>query len=177
MRVISSGTEAAIAARQLDKKIAMKMPASTTSSAPVKSSGPSVTISGEALLKQRVFGLADPNRAAPMPGKELFGRNLQSIAFFNRDDRRFPGSVYERARDQGADLTYVDPPGLRLAGSGEKRQPDNDTQEQSASARKTTKPKEITLESLREDMRKSFLKAMGVESFSSLFELLFKNKR
>ncbi|EPN38393.1 hypothetical protein A242_28738, partial [Pseudomonas syringae pv. actinidiae ICMP 19095] len=29
----------------------------------------------------------------------------------------------------------------------------------------TTKPKEITLESLRDDMRKSFMKAMGVENF------------
>ncbi|EPM84961.1 hypothetical protein A249_27615, partial [Pseudomonas syringae pv. actinidiae ICMP 18804] len=42
---------------------------------------------------------------------------------------------------------------------------------------KTTKPKEITLESLRDDMRKSFMKAMGVENFSSLFDVLFKNKR
>ncbi|KPY41331.1 Uncharacterized protein ALO48_04409, partial [Pseudomonas syringae pv. rhaphiolepidis] len=61
--------------------------------------------------------------------------------------------------------------------SGERRKPDNDDRHKTGiPAQKTTKPKEITLESLREDMRNSFMKAMGIKNFSSLFDVLFKNR-
>ncbi len=54
---------------------------------------------------------------------------------------------------------------------------EGDIRETGIPAQKTTKPKEITLESLREDMRNSFMKAMGIKNFSSLFDVLFKNRR
>ncbi len=44
-------------------------------------------------------------------------------------------------------------------------------------ATKTTKPKPVTVESLRDDMRAALFKAMNVTSFKSLFALLFGGKR
>ncbi|MCF5824840.1 hypothetical protein GIV31_14785, partial [Pseudomonas syringae] len=61
--------------------------------------------------------------------------------------------------------------------SKEKYTPGEGDAQETTSAKKSTKPKEITLESLRADMRETFLKAMGVKSFSSLFDMLFKDKR
>ncbi|QQN25923.1 hypothetical protein [Pseudomonas syringae group genomosp. 3] len=290
MRVISSGIEALIAARQLDEKIALKTTSTfADSSIRTNPQDSSVTISGEALLKQRVFGLTDPNRSAPLLGKAECGTSMPEASFLTRDDRRLLGDIYEFARDQGADLSYVDDLAFGLASyrekddgriwarhnqgktydleghkvsysftdknaetakriingdalkstrldqgfvrfitdkdfgalghnhfefmekvisqfstTGDKSQqlgPDfavyksqkgdhirtlskekytlgeGDIRETTPAPPKTTKPKEITLESLRDDMRKSFMKAMGVENFSSLFDVLFKNKR
>lgn len=290
MRVINSGLPVIL--QRPDERRASLTEQSAPTFMPGKpvDRGSTVSISGEALLRQRLFNITDSHRAAPMLGKNLCGRNLLDIAFLNRDDRRFLGNVYEWAQDQGADLTYVDSLGLSLARyrenddgricaranqgnvrdgegytiyqrftdrdaataerilqsealkttpldhkfigyitdkdysalshpdfefleqvinrfsvkgedkqwplsgdfssytyiknnfietrSGEKRKPDkDDTQDTTPAPPKTTKPKEITLESLRDDIRKSFMKAMGVENFSSLFDVLFKNKR
>ncbi|AAZ36381.1 hypothetical protein QCD83_27005 [Pseudomonas savastanoi pv. phaseolicola] len=290
MRVISSGIEALVTARQLDEKIASKkIPILASSSSRPDFLDPSVTISGGAILKQRIFGLTDPKFPAPMLGKAECGTSMPETSFLTRDDRRLLGEVYEWARDQGADLFYVDDLAFGLASyrekddgriwsrhnegktydmeghkvfysftdtnaatakriiegsaltttrldqgfirfitdkdygalghnhfefmekvinrfstSGERDQqlgPDyatyksqkndyirtlskekyapgeGDIRETGIPAQKTAKPKEITLESLREDMRNSFMKAMGIKNFSSLFDVLFKNRR
>ncbi|WP_152534882.1 hypothetical protein [Pseudomonas syringae] len=52
-----------------------------------------------------------------------------------------------------------------------------DEQGANSALKKSTKPIPITLESLRADLRQALFKAMGVKSFSSLFALLFKDKR
>ncbi|MCI3944478.1 hypothetical protein BW686_01700 [Pseudomonas syringae] len=290
MRVISSGAEALIAAQQLDDKRTAKTTSTLTDTSRRFSSPDSaVTISGQALLKQRVFGLVDPNRSAPLLGKSECGTSMPQASFLNRDDRRLLGDVYEWAADQGADLGYVDDLAFGLASyrekddgrvwsrhnqgktydmeghkvfyrftdrhaataqriiegdalkttrldqgfirfitdrdygaighnnfefmekvinrfstSGERSQPlgaefavfksekndyirtlsketytpgEGDTLDILTPTKKAVKPKEITLESLRDDMRKAFFKAMGVESFSSLFDTLFKDRR
>ncbi|EGH97412.1 hypothetical protein ALQ85_04649 [Pseudomonas syringae] len=121
MRVISSGIEALIAARQLDEKIALKTTSTfADSSIRTNPQDSSVTISGEALLKQRVFGLTDPNRSAPLLGKAECGTSMPEASFLTRDDRRLLGDIYEFARDQGADLSYVDDLAFGLASYREK---------------------------------------------------------
>ncbi|KPX92057.1 Uncharacterized protein ALO62_01279 [Pseudomonas amygdali pv. myricae] len=290
MRIISSGLPV-ILQRPDESRASLndKIPSLSLSGKSVDR-GSTVSISGDALLRQRLYNITDSHRAAPMLGRNLCGKNLQDIAFLNRDDRRLLGSVYEWAQDQGADLTYVDALGLSLARyrenddgricmranqgktrdgegytiyqrftdrdaataerilqseaykttrldqkfigyltdkdysalshpdfnfleqvinrfsakgedqqlplsgdfsrytyiknnfietrSGERRKPDNDDRHKTGiPAQKTTKPKEITLESLREDMRNSLMKAMGIKNFSSLFDVLFKNRR
>ncbi|WP_423242148.1 hypothetical protein [Pseudomonas viridiflava] len=253
---------------------------------------PTVSISGEALLRQRLFHITDPNRAVPVLGKAECGTSRSRVEFLTRDDRQLLGEVYEWAREQGADLAYVDELGSRLAFYREKddgrisargntgldynreghkvyhsftdkdaasaqrilesgalkttrldhgfirfitdkdygaiyhndfdfmeqvinrfsngedeSQPltprfakreylknnyvrtlskekygddkdnvQNDQGTQSA-AKKTTKPKPVTVESLRDDMRAALFKAMNVTSFKSLFALLFGGKR
>ncbi|AHG39938.1 hypothetical protein N018_06635 [Pseudomonas syringae CC1557] len=289
MRVISSGAEALITAQQLDDKRAAKnMP--PFANLPLRPSSPdsAVSISGQALLKHRVFGLADSGRSAPMLGKAECGISMPEAFFLTRDDRRLLGDVYEWASAQGADLGYVDDLAFELASyresdnggimlphnqgktydmeghkvfysfteqhaatakritesdtlkttrldqgfvrfitdkdygsighnnfefmekvinrfstageraeqlgadfatyksqksdyirtlSKEKYTPGEGDAQETTSAKKSTKPKEITLESLRADMRETFLKAMGVKSFSSLFDRLFKDTR
>ncbi|RMO90885.1 hypothetical protein ALQ33_100453 [Pseudomonas syringae pv. philadelphi] len=289
MRVISSGAEALIIAQQLDDKRAVKN-VSTSASTPLRSTPPdsAVSISGQALLKQRVFGLADPGLSAPLLGKAECGTSMPEASFLTRDDRRLLCDIYEWAGSQGADLDYVDDLAFELASyresdngkimarhnqgnvydmeghkvfysftdqhaatakrivegeglkttrldqgfirfitdkdygalghnnfefmekvinrfsaAGERDQPlgadfatyksqkndyirtlskkkytpgEGDTRE-TLSAKKTSKPKALTLESLRSDMREIFLKAMGFKSFSSLFDRLLKGKR
>ncbi len=289
MRVISSGADALIIAQQLDEKRAAKnMPSIANPALRSTSPDSAVTLSGQALLKHRVFGFADSVPSAPMLGKAECGMSMPEAFFLTRDDRRLLSDVYEWASDQGADLVYVDELAFQLASyresnnggimsphnqgkvydmeghkvfysftephaaiakritesdglkttrldqgfvrfitdkdygsighnnfefmekvinrfatagesaeqlgtdfatyksqksdyirtlSKEKYTPgEGDTQEK-ASARKSAKPKDITLESLRADRRETFLKAMGVKSLSSLFDMLFKSKR
>ncbi len=121
MRVISSGIEALVTARQLDEKIASKkIPILASSSSHPDFLDPSVTISGGAILKQRIFGLTDPKFPAPMLGKAECGTSMPETSFLTRDDRRLLGEVYEWARDQGADLFYVDDLAFGLASYREK---------------------------------------------------------
>ncbi len=82
MRVISSGADALIAAQQLDDKRAAKNMPSIANS-PLRSTSPdsAVTISGQALLKHRVFGGADSAGSAPMLGKAECGMSMPE-AFF-----------------------------------------------------------------------------------------------
>ncbi|MEE4340566.1 hypothetical protein V2J66_02990 [Pseudomonas alliivorans] len=253
---------------------------------------PSVSISGEALLRQRLFHITDPNRAVPVLGKADCGALHSGVEFLTRDDRQLLGDVYEWAQEQGADLKYVDDLGLRLAsyreadngrmmvrentgrsydGEGHKlylsftdkdaasakrilegdalkttrldhgfvrfitdkdygsiNHNDFDFMEQvinrfsngkdesqpltprfakyeylknnfvrtlskekyvdgkesvqedqgtQSTAKKTTKPKPVTVESLRDDRRAALFKMMNVTSFKSLFALLFGNRR
>ncbi|MEE4746230.1 hypothetical protein V2K54_11950 [Pseudomonas alliivorans] len=253
---------------------------------------PSVSISGEALLRQRLFHITDPNRAVPVLGKADCGALHSRVEFLTRDDRQLLGDVYEWAQEQGADLKYVDDLGLRLAsyreadngrmmvrentgrsydGEGHKlylsftdkdaasakrilegdalkttrldhgfvrfitdkdygsiNHNDFDFMEQvinrfsngkdesqpltprfakyeylknnfvrtlskekyvdgkesvqedqgtQSTAKKTTKPKPVTVESLRDDRRAALFKMMNVTSFKSLFALLFGNRR
>ncbi|QXG36608.1 hypothetical protein [Pseudomonas viridiflava] len=297
MRVVSQDSESRIAIMQLDKRNAQNsqsagavISAGTHEKPPVQR--PTVSISGEALLRQRLFHITDPNRAVPVLGKAECGTSRSRVEFLTRDDRQLLGEVYEWAREQGADLAYVDELGSRLAFYREKDdgrisargntgldynreghkvyhsftdkdaasaqrilesgalkttrldhgfirfitdkdygaiyhndfdfmeqvisrfsngkdepQPltprfakyerlkdnyvktlskekygddkdnvQNDQGTQSA-AKKTTKPKPVTVESLRDDMRAALFKAMNVTSFKSLFALLFGDKR
>ncbi|KZL37656.1 hypothetical protein VT47_17945 [Pseudomonas syringae pv. syringae] len=289
MRVISSGADALIAAQKLDDKRAAKnMPSIANPALRSTSPDSAVTISGQALLKHRVFGFADSARSAPMLGKAECGMSMPQAFFLTRDDRSLLGDVYGWASDQGADLSYVDDLAFQLASyresddggimlrhnqgktydmeghkvfysftephaatakritesdglkttrldqgfvrfitdkdygsighnnfefmekvinrfstagerdeqlgadfttyksqksdyirtlSKEKYTPGEGDSRETTSVKKAAKPKEITLESLRNDMRETFLKAMGVTSLSSLFDMLFKDKR
>lgn len=74
MRVISSNANPTIIMQQIDKKIAASKEQGTPSvrspERPFKD--PDVTISGEALMKQRLFGIDDPSLDAPMLGKARY---------------------------------------------------------------------------------------------------------
>ncbi|WP_122581663.1 hypothetical protein [Pseudomonas viridiflava] len=297
MRVVSQDIESRIAIMKLDKRNAQNsqsagavISAGTHEKPPVQR--PTVSISGEALLRQRLFHITDPNRALPVFVKMERGALGSRVDFLTGNDRQLLGDVYEWAQEQGADLKYVDDLGVRLAsyrelddgrimvrentgrsydGEGhkfylsftdkdaasakrilesdalkttrldhgfvrfitdkdygamshndfdfmeqvisrfsngkdepqpltprfakyerlkdnyvktlskekygdDKENVQNDQGTQSA-AKKTTKPKPVTVESLRDDMRAALFKAMNVTSFKSLFALLFGGKR
>ncbi|WP_414813210.1 hypothetical protein [Pseudomonas alliivorans] len=80
---------------------------------PDKSS--TVSISGEALLRQRLFHVTDPNRTLPVLGKAECGMSYPNSSFLTLDDRALLGDVYAWASSEGADLAYVDDLGFRLA--------------------------------------------------------------
>ncbi|MCQ9471658.1 hypothetical protein NRB15_15070 [Pseudomonas alliivorans] len=120
MRVVNQDIESRIAIMQLDKRNAQNshladtvISAGTHEKPPVERS--TVSISGEALLRQRLFHITDPNRAVPVLGKAECGGLHSRVEFLTRDDRQLLGDVYEWAQEQGADLKYVDDLGLRLA--------------------------------------------------------------
>ncbi|MEE4571751.1 hypothetical protein V2K58_14770 [Pseudomonas alliivorans] len=299
MRVVNQDIESRIAVMKLDidNRNAQNghladtvISAGTHKEPPVERS--TVSISGEALLRQRLFHITDPNRAVPILGKADCGALHSRVEFLTRDDRQLLGDVYEWAQEQGADLKYVDDLGLRLAsyreadngrmmvrentgrsydGEGHKlylsftdkdaasakrilegdalkttrldhgfvrfitdkdygaiNHNDFDFMEQvinrfssekdesqpltprfakyeylknnfvrtlskekyvdgkesvqedqgtQSTAKKTTKPKPVTVESLRDDRRAALFKMMNVTSFKSLFALLFGNRR
>ncbi|MBC3954848.1 hypothetical protein [Pseudomonas triticifolii] len=293
MRVLSSGAEAVNVATQLDQKF-MSREMSSFSGSLVKSvsARSTVDISGQALLKQRIFGIDCPERSAPVLGRSECGRMRPEAEFLTRDDRALLCDIYKWANGHGVDLAYVDdlafelaeyresddgkltlahnqgklysaeghrvfysftdkdaatakrilqskalettrldhgfirfitnkdfgsighnnfdfmekvisrfsasvtndhPPGPEFStfqssknsyirslskekyglGNGDAREAGSDVE----LTKKSTKPKPITLESLRADLRQSLFQAMGVKSFSSLFALLFKDKR
>ncbi|PHN64819.1 hypothetical protein [Pseudomonas viridiflava] len=120
MRVVNQDIESRIAVMQLDNRNAQNghlagtvISAGTHKELPVERS--TVSISGEALLRQRLFHITDPNRAVPVLGKADCGALHSRVEFLTRDDRQLLGDVYEWAQEQGADLKYVDDLGLRLA--------------------------------------------------------------
>ena len=297
MRVVNQSIESRIGVMQLDKRNAQN----SQSAGAVISAGihekppvqrPTVSISGEALLRQRLFHITDPNRALPVFVQMERGALGCRVDFLTDNDRQLLGDVYEWAQEQGADLKYVDDLGFRLAsyresdngrimmrentghsydGEGhklylsftdkdaasakrilesdalkttrldhgfvrfitdkdygamshndfdfmeqvigrfsngkdepqpltprfakyerlkdnyvktlskekygdDKENVQNDQGTQSA-AKRTTKSKPVTVESLRDDMRAALFKAMNVTSFKSLFALLFGGKR
>ncbi|WP_122572753.1 hypothetical protein [Pseudomonas viridiflava] len=297
MRVVNQSIESRIGIMQLDKRNAQNSRLASTVISAGTHEKPSVqrstvSISGEALLRQRLFHITDPNRALPVFVKMERGALGSRVDFLTGNDRQLLGNVYEWAQQQGADLKYVDDLGFRLAsyrelddgrimvrentghsydGEGHKLylsftdkdaasakrilesdalkttrldhgfvrfitdkdygamshndfdfmeqvigrfsngkdepQPltpgfakyerlkdnyvktlskekygddkdnvQNDQGSQSA-AKKTNKPKPVTVESLRDDMRAALFKAMNVTSFKSLFALLFGDKR
>lgn len=297
MRVVNQSIESRIGIMQLDKRNAQNSRLASTIISAGTHEKPSVqrstvSISGEALLRQRLFHITDPNRALPVFVKMERGALGSRVDFLTGNDRQLLGNVYEWAQQQGADLKYVDDLGFRLAsyrelddgrimvrentgrsydGEGhkfylsftdkdaasakrilesdalkttrldhgfvrfitdkdygamshndfdfmeqvisrfsngkdepqpltprfakyerlkdnyvktlskekygdDKENVQNDQGTQSA-AKKTTKPKPVTVESLRDDMRAALFKAMNVTSFKSLFALLFGDKR
>ncbi|MEE4729658.1 hypothetical protein V2K79_21025 [Pseudomonas alliivorans] len=120
MRVVNQDIESRIAVMQLDNRNAQNghladtvISAGTHKEPPVERS--TVSISGEALLRQRLFHITDPNRAVPILGKAECGTSRSRVEFLTLDDRQLLGDVYEWAREQGADLKYVDELGSRLA--------------------------------------------------------------
>ena len=296
MRVVSQSIESRIGIMQLDKRNAQNSRLASTVISAGTHEKPSVqrstvSISGEALLRQRLFHVTDPNRTLPVLGKAECGRSYPDISFLTLDDRALLGDAYAWASSEGADLAYVDELGFKLAHYREKDNGrisgrDNQgmrydgeghkvyfsfTEKDTATAKriveseasrttrldqgfiryitdkdhssmyhndfefmeqvinrfsskndepqtlmprfakreylknnfvvtrskekyavghnsgrenepgftatKTTKPKPITVESLRDDMRAALFKAMNVTSFKSLFALLFGGKR
>ncbi|WP_241000706.1 hypothetical protein [Pseudomonas viridiflava] len=81
---------------------------------------PTVSISGEALLRQRLFHVTDPNRDLPVLGKAECGRSYPDISFLTLNDRALLGDAYAWASSEGADLAYVDELGFKLAHYREK---------------------------------------------------------
>ncbi len=120
MRVVNQSIESRIGIMQLDKRNAQN---SRLASAVISNGTPdkpsyqrsTVAISGEALLRQRLFHVTDPNRTLPVLGKVECGALGSRVDFLTRSDRQLLGDVYEWAQEQGADLKYVDDLGFRLA--------------------------------------------------------------
>ncbi|WP_122503576.1 hypothetical protein, partial [Pseudomonas viridiflava] len=120
MRVVNQSIESRIGVMQLDKRNAQN----SQSAGAVISAGihekppvqrPTVSISGEALLRQRLFHITDPNRALPVFVQMERGALGCRVDFLTDNDRQLLGDVYEWAQEQGADLKYVDDLGFRLA--------------------------------------------------------------
>jgi hypothetical protein len=75
-----------------------------------------VAISGNTLMKQRLFYIDDPRKEAPLQTviTTTTRMGLKSH-FLTQADREFIAGVYEYAQEQGADLTFVDSLGFNLA--------------------------------------------------------------
>lgn len=101
MRVVSQSIESRIGIMQLDKRNAQNSRLASTVISAGTHEKPSVqrstvSISGEALLRQRLFHVTDPNRTLPVLGKAECGRSYPDISFLTLDDRallemRMPG--------------------------------------------------------------------------------------
>lgn len=95
--------------------------------------GTTVSISGQALLRQRLF-CSDPNVEPAMPDIKHDPMVLRPLLYLNKDDRQLLGDIYEFAQAEGLDLVYVDSLGHSLAefrGSedGKRRSPLNQGKE------------------------------------------------
>ncbi|WP_397451807.1 hypothetical protein [Pseudomonas sp. NA-150] len=77
----------------------------------------SVSISGQALLRQRLWLTNDPNYRLPRVANVTPGvlNSSPMVNFLTVGDRQLLGKVYEFAQEQGADLGYVDSLGFDLA--------------------------------------------------------------
>lgn len=100
MRVVSQDIESRIAIMKLDKRNAQNsqsagavISAGTHEKPPVQR--PTVSISGEALLRQRLFHITDPNRALPVFVKMERGALGSRVDFLTGNDRQLLGDVYE----------------------------------------------------------------------------------
>jgi hypothetical protein len=75
-----------------------------------------VSISGESLLRQRVFFSDDPTSKLPLQVKNTTETRMQpSVNFLTVSDRQLLGQIFEYAQEQGADLHYVDSLAFELA--------------------------------------------------------------
>lgn len=83
-----------------------------TSAKAIKST---VTISGEAHMKQRLFQGSDHTYKQPLKTTNLQSSTPTNVSFLTRSDRSFLGQVYEYAQEQGADLGFADELGRGLA--------------------------------------------------------------
>ncbi|MDB6047334.1 MAG: hypothetical protein JWR17_80 [Pseudomonas sp.] len=92
-----------------------KLPTATSPVESVSAKTPkqAVVISGEALMKQRLFPGSDPNTKLLTPVK---GASSQPVAsFLTPSDKSLLAQMYTFTQDQGADLRYADALGLQLA--------------------------------------------------------------
>lgn len=90
--------------------------ANTDNAHPESRRSPNVSISGEGLMRQRLFGVTDPNSRLPMQSSSMFGRDdFPIVNYLNQGDRKLISKAYEYAQEQGADLCYVDTLGRQLA--------------------------------------------------------------
>ena len=70
---------------------------------------PEVSISGRALLLQRVFDVKDPAMEPPVKSREAAGSFfMPDHLFLTHDDRDLLARIYEFAQEQNADLKFVD---------------------------------------------------------------------
>lgn len=87
-----------------------KSTASQTAATPAQ--GTSVTLSGQALMLSRLFNTTDPNAAPPvLSGINGMDKNhigMNSNNFLTTSDRAVLSNMYGYAKQQGADLQYVD---------------------------------------------------------------------
>lgn len=68
-----------------------------------------VSISGRALLLQRVFDVKDPALEPPVKSRDVPGSFfMPDHLFLTRDDRDLLARIYEFAHEQNADLKFVD---------------------------------------------------------------------
>jgi hypothetical protein len=74
----------------------------------------SVAISGQTLLRQRLF-CGPPDVEPPMLDVERTPVVLQPVLCLTKEDRLLLGEIYEFAQSEGVDLTYVDRLGHTLA--------------------------------------------------------------
>jgi hypothetical protein len=74
----------------------------------------SLVISGQALLRQRLFS-SHPNVEPPMLDPKRITDVLQPLFCLNKEDRLLLGDIYEFAQAEGVDLDYVDRLGHKLA--------------------------------------------------------------
>ena len=83
---------------------------STVSPAPVQ--GTSVTLSGQAIMLARLFNITDPSAMLPvLSGVNGMDQNhigLSPVNFLTQSDRSLVSNMYGYAKQQGADLQYVD---------------------------------------------------------------------
>lgn len=91
--------------------------ASLDSSAPIKFELPNaqVSISGQALLKQRLFGGDEPIHRTKPPGNMPWCMYSKPNDFLSRQDCHLLSKAYEFAQESGADLRFVDNLGSELA--------------------------------------------------------------
>lgn len=75
-----------------------------------------VSISGQALLRQRIFFSENPNSRLPLQIKNTVETRMQpSVNFLTESDRDLLSQAFEFAQEQGADLHYVDVLAFELA--------------------------------------------------------------
>ena len=74
--------------------------------------GTSVSLSGQAIMLSRLFNTTDPNAAPPVVsgvnGMDMNHLGMSSISFLTQSDRAVLSNMYGYAKQQGADLQYVD---------------------------------------------------------------------
>jgi hypothetical protein len=79
---------------------------------PAPAQGTSVTLSGQAIMLARLFNITDPSAMPPvLSGVNGMDQNhigLSPVNFLTQSDRSLVSNMYGYAKQQGADLRYVD---------------------------------------------------------------------
>ena len=116
-------TGASASATATSEKSATESSASVTTTSSQDTT--TVTNSGRALMLQRLFGTSDPNASPPVAtgnGYDRSNSGMLSVYYLTESDRSLVSNMYAYAKQQGADLEYVDQVALTLSNY---RQADN----------------------------------------------------